>query len=95
MVWVIVFYLLQFYIFLENDVWWGVGFIEWINVWFVKFMFFGYYQLYELLDIGYYDLIDFQVQECQIELVKFYGIGGFCFYWYWFDGKWLMEKLMQ
>lgn len=82
----------QFHPFKENDEWWGKGFTEWTNVTNARPRFRGHYQPHLPTDTGFYDLRLPESRQMQADMAKEYGIYGFCYYHYWFNGHRLMEQ---
>lgn len=89
---VIAIYLPQFHEIKENNEWWGKGYTEWTNVKTARSLFKEHYQPRIPLNHDYYDLSDVKNQIKQAEIAQKYGIYGFCYYHYWFEGHMIMEK---
>ncbi len=89
---IIAFYLPQFHQIPENDIWWGEGFSDWVNVKKAKPIFKGQIQPKIPLNHNYYDLSDCNAIKWQASLAKKYNVYGWCIYHYWFNGKLLLDK---
>ncbi|SHN68079.1 glycosyltransferase WbsX family protein [Desulfovibrio litoralis] len=89
-------YLPQFHEIEENNLWWGKGFTEWVNVKEAKPSYNGHYQPHiPHKSIGYYDLSDEAFLIRQHQLAYRYGVKNFCYYYYNFNGKTLLEKPLR
>lgn len=91
----VAFYLPQFHPIPENDTWWGKGFTEWSNVTRGKPLFRYHYQPRIPADLGYYDLRLEEIQVAQAQFARDFGIHGFCYYYYWFNGRKLLNQPIE
>lgn len=58
-------------------------------------LFRGHYQPHLPADLGFYDLRVPEVRQQQAALAERYGLSGFCYYHYWFNGHRLMQRPVE
>jgi|GEM_PF-578478 len=92
----IAFYLPQFHEVKENNLWWEKGFTDWTSCKYASKWYDDHFQTrIPHPDMGYYNLLNTNTLHKQARLAKEYGIFGFCFYYYWFSGKMILEKPLE
>ncbi|GAN55442.1 glycoside hydrolase family 99-like domain-containing protein [Tanticharoenia sakaeratensis] len=92
---VLAYYLPQFHSIPENDAWWGTGFTEWVNVARGLPRFADHYQPRTPRDLGHYTLNEPGLLRRQAEMARDAGIEGFIFYFYWFNGRRLLDSPLE
>lgn len=88
---IIAFYLPQFHSIPENNAFWGEGFTEWRQLPRGLPRFPGHYQPRIPRDLGFYTLGSESILSEQVRMAAAAGVGAFCYYYYWFNGKRVLE----
>jgi glycosyltransferase involved in cell wall biosynthesis len=76
----------------ENDAWPDNGFTEWDNMVSALPNFEGHMQPRLPADLGCYDLGLPETIDAQVALARRFGVYGFCFYYYWFNGRRALQR---
>ena len=89
------YYLPQYHPTPENDAWWGQGFTEWTNLARSLPRFAGHYQPRVPRDLGHYTLEGSATLRRQAAMARAAGLHGFVFYFYWFNGRRLLDAPLE
>ncbi len=89
------YYLPQFHDSPENAAWWGEGFTEWTNLGRALPRFAGHYQPRIPRDLGHYRLDGPDIMRRQTRMAHEGGLYGFIFYFYWFNGRRLLDGPLE
>ncbi len=92
---VLAYYLPQFHAVAENDSWWGPGFTEWTAIARGMPRYAGHYQPRIPRELGHYSLDDSETMRRQIAMAQAAGVFGFVPYFYWFNGRRLLERPLE
>jgi glycosyltransferase involved in cell wall biosynthesis len=92
---VFAFYLPQFHPIAENDKFWGKGFTEWRQMPRGLPRYPGHYQPRIPRDLGFYDLMESDVLQRQVEMARAAGVNAFAYYYYWFNTKRVLERPLE
>lgn len=84
-------YLPQFHPIPENDEFWGAGFSEWTSLASGRKHFRGHEQFLPG-ELGFYDLRLAETRISQAALARRYGVEGFLYWHYWFDGRRVLQR---
>jgi lipopolysaccharide biosynthesis protein len=89
----IAFYLPQFHEIPENNAFWGKGFTEWNHIQKnIDPLFIHHHRVGLPTELGFYNLENNEVRHAQAKLAQTYGIDAWCYYYYRFNGKRVLEK---
>ena len=93
---ILAFYLPQYHVTVENDAFWGAGFTDWVNVRKSQPLMSGHRQPILPADsVGFYDLRDPAVLHQQAHTARQFGLDGFVFHHYWFDGRQVLDAPLR
>jgi ABC-type polysaccharide/polyol phosphate transport system ATPase subunit len=92
---IVAFYLPQFHPFPENDAWWGKGFTEWTNVSKAQPQFLGHYSPACRPTSASTTCASARCWPSRSTWPRTAGVSAFCFHYYWFAGKRLLERPIE
>jgi hypothetical protein len=85
----------QYYTFSDNDRLHGKNFTEWVNVKKVTHNRYGLETIRPHESIGFYDGLSHETRHRYGQYLKDYGFHGAVFHHYWFDGRPVMEHVIE
>lgn len=84
---ILAFYFPGLYVIPENEAWWGEGFSEWTHLRQATALYPGHRPPQGPSELGFYDPRDDDVRVAQAALASSFGLTGFIYWHYWFEGR--------